>query len=327
LRIPGHGHRFAIASGVPERVESSERCDVYGSCKQHGLIHLTPSSNQVANWLITFQGDNRQGNQATTITQVNVIPPPPANDDFASPVLIPSNPARLTQNVTNATQAPDDPWCFGGGTQSVWYAFTPLTNLTLEANTFGSDYDTALSVYTGTRGALSQLACNADAGGVLQSRIRFSATAGTTYYFMASSGFIPALAANLVFNLQLAPPPLSFYPTITHFGSVVPSTGAVTLSGFVQCSVPAYVTISGQVRQQRGGVPINGYWSAYVPCNGLTPWTANVQSQTALFKGRSAALFSGGKAEVSASATAYDPETGELKDMNFASVITLRGKK
>jgi hypothetical protein len=46
----------------------------------------------------------------------------------------------------------------------------------IEANTFGSDYDTTLSVYTGSRGALTQIACNDDAD-LLQSLVRFNATA------------------------------------------------------------------------------------------------------------------------------------------------------
>jgi hypothetical protein len=52
-----------------------------------------------------------------------------------------------------------------------------------------------------------------------------------------------------------------------------------------------------------------------------------VQSQTQLFKGRSALLFSGGKAEVGATASAFDPDTGESRVVNIKSIITLRGKK
>jgi hypothetical protein len=37
-------------------------------------------------------------------------------------------------------------------------------------------------------------------------------------------------------------------------------------------------------------------------------------------------LFAGGKAEVAATATAFDPDTGEFKQVNLATVITLRGK-
>ena len=290
-----------------------------------GSFSWTPTSSQSGTFLATFLGDNRQGNQATMTTQINVIPPPPTNDDFARPILIPSNPARYTQDATTATTSPDDPWC-NGNAQSVWYAFTPPTNMRLEANTFGSGYDTSLSVYTGARGALNQIACNDDANNSLQSRIRFDATAGTTYYMMASSRFFPVPTANLVFNLLPGPPPFSFNPSVAQFGSVTASTGVVTLSGSLQCSQPAYVTVSGQVKQKRGNATITGYWSAFVPCDGVTAWSATVQSQTVLFRGRSALLFAGGKAEVGATATAFDPDTGEFKQMNLASVITLRGK-
>jgi len=94
----------------------------------------------------------------------------------------------------------------------------------------------------------------------------------------------------------------------------------------VQCSQPAYVSIFGQLKQKRGRAAITGYWSAFVPCNGVTPWSATVQSQTQLFKGRSALLFAGGKAELGATANARDPDTGEYREVNLKSIITLRGK-
>jgi len=281
--------------------------------------------SQTGTYQAIFQGDNQQGNVATATTQFTVIPPPPANDDFATPVRIPSNPARYTADVTNATSAPDDPWCYGNA-QSVWYSFTPLTTMQLEANTFGSGYDTSLSVYTGTRGALGQLACNDDAGSSLQSRVRFEAVAGQTYYFMASSRYYPVSPANLVFNLQPAPPPFTFTATVSQFGTVTPSTGAVTVKGSLQCSQPAYVSLTGQLKQKRAGKVITGYWSAFVPCDGVTPWSAPVQSQTTVFKGRAAALFAGGKAEFGAMASAFDPESGITRQLPLESVITLRGK-
>src|SRR5205085_9045965 len=131
-----------------------------------------------------FHGDNLSGNTVTAVTQIVVIPPPPPNDDFNTPTVIPSMPFTVSENVTNATAAFDDPFCVGR-TQTVWFAFTPTQNMRIEANTFGSNYDTTLSVYTGTRGALTQLGCNDDSQG-LQSRIRFAAVAGTPHYFMVS---------------------------------------------------------------------------------------------------------------------------------------------
>ena len=61
----------------------------------------------------------------------------------------------------------------------------------MTADTLTSLDDTILSVWTGTPGAFTQIACNDNAGTgptqVLQSQVSFTATAGTTYYFMISS--------------------------------------------------------------------------------------------------------------------------------------------
>jgi hypothetical protein len=187
-------------------------------------------------------------------------------------------------------------------------------------------YDTTLSVYSGTRGALTQIACNDDSNNTLQSRVRFDAVAGTTYFFAVSSLF-PVSPANLVFNLLQGPPPLSIAPSVTQFGSVDPTTGAATLSGFVSCSQPVFVTLSGQLKQTHAGTPISGFFSVFVPCTGTTPWSVTVQTVPTLFHGRSVALFTGGKAGVFASAFAFDPDAGEFIQRNLSVTITLRGKK
>jgi len=291
-----------------------------------GTFNWTPTSAQSGNFFVTFLGDSLSGDTGVAVTHITVIPQPPPNDDFNNATVIPSMPFTTSQDVSNATIAADDPFC-AGRTQTVWFSFTPTVNMRLEANTFGSNYDTTLSVYTGARGALTQLACNDDSNSTVQSRIRFDAVAGTTYFFMVSAfGSFPVSGANLTFNLVPAPPPLAISPSVTQFGSVDPSTGAATISGFVSCTQPAFVTISGQLKQSHGGTPISGFFSAFVPCNGTTPWTANIQSTLSLFHGRSAALFTGGKADVTATASAFDFENGVFVQRSLAVTVTLRGK-
>lgn len=288
-----------------------------------GTFSWTPAANQTGSFFVTFTGDNQAGNTGLATTLISVIQPPPPNDDFNNATMVPSIPFTTSQDVANATVAPDDPFCVTRN-QTVWFSFTPTQNVRLEANTFGSNYDTTLSVYTGTRGALTSLGCNDDSGG-LQSRVRFDAVAGTTYYFEVSS-FFHVASANLVFNLVLAPPPLTIVPSLTQFGSIDPSTGAATINGFVACSKPAFVTISGQLKQTHGDVPVTGFFSTFVPCNGTTPWSANIQTTTTLFHGRAADLFTGGPADVSATASAFDFDNGISIQRNFAVRITLRGK-
>jgi len=144
----------------------------------------------------------------------------PSNDDFDFATVIGAVPFSDNIDTSEATSAFDDPTtCTNNG--SVWYAFTPATNMTLEANTFGSNYDTVLSVYTGTRGSLIQVpgGCNDDYSGG-QSRVVFSATSGTTYYFLlgACCGTGGSGGGNLTFSLgeHVLQPPVagfSFYPS------------------------------------------------------------------------------------------------------------------
>ncbi len=71
----------------------------------------------------------------------------------------------------------------------VWYRFTPTCTGSVTIDTCGlcpgqsSPYDTVLSVYTGSCGLFTQVACNDDAGGGcgLLSRVTFNGIGGVTY--------------------------------------------------------------------------------------------------------------------------------------------------
>lgn len=290
-----------------------------------GTFSWTPTASQIGTFIVTFQGNNLQGTSQSVFTQITVIAPPPVNDDFSHATVVSAIPFTTTEDTRAATVAPDDPFCFGRSA-TVWFAFTPSTNMRIEVNTFGSNYDTTLSAYTGSRGALTQIACNDDAAGTLQSRIRFDAVAGTTYFFMVSS-FDTLPGGTLVLNVLLAPPPLSITPSVSKFGSVVPTTGVATINGSVTCNRPVFVTIFGQLKQSHADTVLSGFFSAFVSCDGTTPtpWSVTVQTPLALFHGRAVALFVGGPATVTGTASAFDPDTGEFVQRNFTVDVILRG--
>src|SRR6185437_13602449 len=97
-------------------------------------------------------------------------------DDFGSATVIGSLPFSDLVNTALATTGSDDPTgC--ANSNSVWYAFTPTSDTILEADSFNSNYSASISAWTGSRGALTQVACGAD-------QVVFNATGGTTYYFM-----------------------------------------------------------------------------------------------------------------------------------------------
>jgi hypothetical protein len=133
-----------------------------------------------------------------TLSVTEVVPPP--NDDFDTATVVSGLPFTATINTRLATNALDDPpHCSGYSPPgSVWYSFTTTQDVRLEIHTYGSTYYTLLSVFTGSRGALTEIACGSE-------RIVFVATRDTTYYFMV----IGEGAGNLTLSVQeYVPAPL-----------------------------------------------------------------------------------------------------------------------
>ncbi len=87
----------------------------------------------------------------------------------------------------------------------MWYEFTAPTDGIATADTFGSDYDTLLSVYTGACDALTSVpdGCNDDAPNTAQSQVTFAAAGGTTYVFMTTA--YKGDGGHLVFDLSFQP--------------------------------------------------------------------------------------------------------------------------
>jgi hypothetical protein len=192
----------------------------------------------------------------------------------------------------------------------------------VEFNTAGSSYATTLSAYTGTRGSLSQLACNYNGP---EARIRFDASPGMTYYIMVGT---PSWSApgSLTLNALAAPPPFTLQLTLDPFSHIDPSSGEVAVKGTAECSAHSFVSVSGAIRQVRGGRELMGYFGGFVPCDGVTPWEAPVSYWTVgLFNGRASALFVGGNADVTASASGYDPVEGTYINRNASARVRLRG--
>ena len=281
-----------------------------------GTFNWVAEANQAITWPVIFQGDNLAGDLGAHLTQITADPPEVPNDDFDHATVISSLPFTITQDVARASRAPDDPVCFDTH-QSVWFAFTPTRNMELEANTFGSSYSTFLAAYTGTRGALTQIACDNTAGGSLQSRIRFAAVAGTTYYFAVSTFFDTTLA-NLHFTLFEAPPPLTLSLEVSPFGVVNHPDGTVTISGVLTCSVPVGVGMFGTGEQDIGAFANIGFIDPFIECNGRTPWTAVLDVGSTTSPSQSP-RFHVGMLTVTLTASGQDPETN---DPAFTNVIS-----
>lgn len=126
----------------------------------------------------------------------------PANDDFDHATVVTTTPFSVTEDTTAATTAPDDPATCGPTTNSVWFAFTAPVTETVVVNTGGnSSYFAGVGVFTGSRGALSEVVCGS--GGPFSPPV-WLAMAGVTYHIMVAAF---GSGGTLGLSLTVAPRP------------------------------------------------------------------------------------------------------------------------
>ena len=168
---------------------------------------------------------------------------PPANDECATATTVGPLPYTDNLNTTLATVGANDPvlsCADGGGGKTVWYTFTPAQNVYVKVSTVGSspdDYDTALGIFTGTCGALTEIRCNDDAatGDTRHAELSFAAAAGQAYIIHVAewngggpNGGVPT-GGNLVFSVSETEPPTLFQGPGT---ASIPNGASVSTNDF-----------------------------------------------------------------------------------------------
>jgi len=110
------------------------------------------------------------------------------NDHLADAINIDKLPVTLQQNTLEAGNETNEvlPQCLNEVAASVWYQYTATRNQTVVFDTFGSDYDTVLSVWTGAAHPLTQLACDDDSNNTNQSQVSVELEPDITYYINIS---------------------------------------------------------------------------------------------------------------------------------------------
>jgi hypothetical protein len=122
--------------------------------------------------------------------------------------------------------------------------------------------------------------------------------------------------APLAFDPNVPPlPRLQIGVTIDPVGSVMPRTGAATVSGTVTCSSPAHVFIDGFASQRAGRVNVQGSFFTELACDGSAAWTADLVA----FNGR----FVGGQLNVEVFAFGFDGQQED--DAQASAVVRLKG--
>jgi plastocyanin len=120
---------------------------------------------------------------------VSSAPPPPANDQCSSAIAMTAG--TVYSVSTAAATGTGDPAasCATLG-KGVWYTYTPTASGLITISTCASDFDTVVSVYTGSCGALTAVSggCGDDNGpacNTTRASVAFSGTAGTVYRILA----------------------------------------------------------------------------------------------------------------------------------------------
>ncbi len=130
-----------------------------------------------------------------------------------------------------STATPDGEGCYEGA-PDVWFAYSSPATVDVVADTFGSGYDTALTVHTGCPGTWdNQIACNDDTFST-QSAVAFEAQAGATYYVRVT-GCCGDGGATGPFTLNVGPGGIiAGRVTDAMTGAPVPSVELLVLSDF-----------------------------------------------------------------------------------------------
>jgi hypothetical protein len=136
-------------------------------------------------YLIRVSGyESAVGNIALKIREIH----PPKNDHLANAIAITTVPYETVGSTEGATkeESEEGATCGSEDNNSIWWKYTATQDGVLTANTFGTEYDTILSVSESTGFATTEVACNDDAGEGNASRVAVMVQKGKTYYIRAS---------------------------------------------------------------------------------------------------------------------------------------------
>lgn len=156
------------------------------------------------------------GRKAYTVTNaMNFVVDPLANDHFTNRFTL-TTPASVTGSNNGATTETGEPTgnFFPRWGASLWYKWTAPVSGPAVVDTFGSDFNTMLTVFRGAAvSALIQVAQNDNAPGFTDvSRMTFNAVQGTEYQIQLAGvqgfgqgGFLPPATGSFRLNLTMPP--------------------------------------------------------------------------------------------------------------------------
>ena len=198
---------------------------------------------------------------------------PPGNDSFPGSALGLGSAAVVTTGATIEHGEPTNT-CTPVG-RTAWYTHTPGSTAHYRVKTQGSNFDTALGVFTGgSVGGLASVACNDDGGPGTTSRLTFRGTAGIPYRIQAGgwAGGVSVASGTLQVTVERASALADHdYDLRADFGIFRPNGGI----NYVLQSGGGIASLYGF--GQAGDIPVPGDYDGdgrtdfaiYRPSNGL----------------------------------------------------------
>ncbi len=218
-----------------------------------------------------------------TVTDVDIVInpfPPPPNDACDAATVIPALPFADAANTVGATTDPSDPaQSCAFGSHGVWYAVVAPADGVLHVSTAGSSYDTVLSAYTGTCGALTEVGCNDDAAFDLTSDLQVVVTAGETLRIEATGYGSASGRLELNAEMLVVYPGTYDDPVGDTFGTFQPQIDLTRVSACrTRTELRIGLEFAGPIRPASSGAPnaLGGYIDLDVdqnPATGITPFT------------------------------------------------------
>ncbi len=147
---------------------------------QHSQINTTLQKN--TRYFISVTGFNKEtGTLNFNAKRLESLD----NDDLSGAIDIGGKTFSYTQETTKASTELKEPpsKCAKDGSTTVWFQYTPRTETSMLLDTLGSNYDTVLSIWKGSKHPLTELTCNDDRDEeTIQSQLSMTFRANSTYY-------------------------------------------------------------------------------------------------------------------------------------------------
>lgn len=152
------------------------------------------------------------------------LKPRPANDSFASALVLSGMEGFIATHNVGATKEPGEPnHATNAGSASIWFRWTapatgPTRFYTLNSLTsLAGPLDTLLGIYTGEQvDALTQVAANDNSGTSVRSLVQFTATAGITYHIAVDAKAAPTNHGEILLTWVNGVPTNNNFSTATH---------------------------------------------------------------------------------------------------------------